>query len=218
MLPELTQKELGSTDFPGSFKIPGTDAAIRFGGQIRTILVRTSARSVPRIASSHRPSRSRERPKRRNHPGRRYRQSEPVRNGLPHADGSRAAPRLSVRRLRRQQSQLPPAARVRAMARLAGRPDLVGLLGSRGGARRPGLRGPERHLAVPPARYPLDLPFKDSYGAGAGDRESVRRPHRRLGRQPRCPTSSRAVRFNTDENPRAVACCFAAGATCRPRC
>ena len=40
MLPELTEKELGSTDFPGSFKIPGTDAAIRFGGQIRTILVR----------------------------------------------------------------------------------------------------------------------------------------------------------------------------------
>ena len=40
VLPELTEKELGSTDFPGSFKIPGTDAAIRFGGQIRTILVR----------------------------------------------------------------------------------------------------------------------------------------------------------------------------------
>jgi len=40
VLPELTQKELGSPDFPGSFKIPGTDAAIRFGGQIRTILVR----------------------------------------------------------------------------------------------------------------------------------------------------------------------------------
>ena len=40
VLPELTEKELGSTDFPGSFKIPGTDAAIRFGGQIRTVLVR----------------------------------------------------------------------------------------------------------------------------------------------------------------------------------
>ena len=40
VLPELTEKELGSPDFPGSFKIPGTDAAIRFGGQIRTILVR----------------------------------------------------------------------------------------------------------------------------------------------------------------------------------
>jgi DcaP outer membrane protein len=40
VLPELTEQELGSTDFPGSFKIPGRDAAIRFGGQIRTVLVR----------------------------------------------------------------------------------------------------------------------------------------------------------------------------------
>ena len=40
VLPELTEKDLGSTDFPGAFKIPGTDAAIRFGGQIRTVLVR----------------------------------------------------------------------------------------------------------------------------------------------------------------------------------
>ena len=40
-LPELTPKELAaSSDFPGSFKIPGTDAGIRFGGQVRTIFVR----------------------------------------------------------------------------------------------------------------------------------------------------------------------------------
>ena len=40
VLPELTPKELADTDFPGSFKIPGTDAGIRFGGQVRTLLVR----------------------------------------------------------------------------------------------------------------------------------------------------------------------------------
>ena len=39
-LPELTQKELATEDFPGSFKIPGSDAGIRFGGQVRTVLVR----------------------------------------------------------------------------------------------------------------------------------------------------------------------------------
>ena len=40
-LPELTPKELTeSSDFPGSFKIPGSDAGIRFGGQVRTIFVR----------------------------------------------------------------------------------------------------------------------------------------------------------------------------------
>ncbi len=41
VLPELRDKELTeSAEFPGSFKIPGTEAAIRFGGQIRTLLVR----------------------------------------------------------------------------------------------------------------------------------------------------------------------------------
>jgi hypothetical protein len=39
-LPELTAKELATEDFPGSFKIPGSDAGIRFGGQVRTVLVR----------------------------------------------------------------------------------------------------------------------------------------------------------------------------------
>lgn len=39
-LPELTQKELATEDFPGSFKIPGSDAGIRFGGQVRTVLAR----------------------------------------------------------------------------------------------------------------------------------------------------------------------------------
>jgi hypothetical protein len=40
VLPELTEKELATEDFPGSFKIPGSDAGIRFGGQVRTVLVR----------------------------------------------------------------------------------------------------------------------------------------------------------------------------------
>jgi DcaP outer membrane protein len=41
VLPELTQKELAKLDeFPGSLKIPGTDAAVRFGGQVRTVFVR----------------------------------------------------------------------------------------------------------------------------------------------------------------------------------
>jgi DcaP outer membrane protein len=40
VLPELTQKELAEPDFPGSFTIPGTEAAIRFGGQVRTVFVR----------------------------------------------------------------------------------------------------------------------------------------------------------------------------------
>ena len=39
-LPELTEKELATEDFPGSFKIPGSDAGIRFGGQVRTVLAR----------------------------------------------------------------------------------------------------------------------------------------------------------------------------------
>jgi len=39
-LPELTQKELATEDFPGSFRIPGSDAGIRFGGQVRTVLAR----------------------------------------------------------------------------------------------------------------------------------------------------------------------------------
>jgi hypothetical protein len=40
-LPELTEKELAkSEEFPGSVPIPGTDTAIRFGGQVRTVLVR----------------------------------------------------------------------------------------------------------------------------------------------------------------------------------
>jgi len=40
-LPELTPQELAqSQEFPGSFKVPGTEAGIRFGGQVRTILVR----------------------------------------------------------------------------------------------------------------------------------------------------------------------------------
>jgi DcaP outer membrane protein len=41
VLPELTRQELAKSDeFPGSMKIPGTDAAVRFGGQVRTVLVR----------------------------------------------------------------------------------------------------------------------------------------------------------------------------------
>jgi hypothetical protein len=41
VLPEMNPKELAeSTEFPGSFKIPGTEGAIKFGGQIRTVLVR----------------------------------------------------------------------------------------------------------------------------------------------------------------------------------
>ncbi len=40
-LPEITPKELSQTaEFPGSIRIPGTEAAIRFGGQVRTLLVR----------------------------------------------------------------------------------------------------------------------------------------------------------------------------------
>jgi hypothetical protein len=40
-LPELTQQELAKSDeFPGSMAIPGTEAAIRFGGQVRTLFVR----------------------------------------------------------------------------------------------------------------------------------------------------------------------------------
>jgi hypothetical protein len=40
-LPELTEKELAkSEEFPGSISIPGTDTAIRFGGQVRTVFVR----------------------------------------------------------------------------------------------------------------------------------------------------------------------------------
>ena len=41
VLPELAAKELKeTTEFPGSFKIPGSEASIRFGGQVRTLLVR----------------------------------------------------------------------------------------------------------------------------------------------------------------------------------
>jgi hypothetical protein len=41
VLPEITSKELSQTaEFPGAIKIPGTEAAIRFGGQVRTLLVR----------------------------------------------------------------------------------------------------------------------------------------------------------------------------------
>jgi DcaP outer membrane protein len=41
VLPELTPKDFAqSTEFPGSVPIPGTKGAIKFGGQIRTLLVR----------------------------------------------------------------------------------------------------------------------------------------------------------------------------------
>jgi hypothetical protein len=41
VLPELTPKEMAQADdFPGSIKIPGTEAGIRFGGQVRTNFVR----------------------------------------------------------------------------------------------------------------------------------------------------------------------------------
>ena len=39
-LPELAPVDLKDTDFPGSFKIPGSNAGIRFGGQVRTLFVR----------------------------------------------------------------------------------------------------------------------------------------------------------------------------------
>lgn len=40
-LPELTREELSEPeDFPGALNIPGTDSAIRFGGQVRALLVR----------------------------------------------------------------------------------------------------------------------------------------------------------------------------------
>jgi len=40
-LPELSQKEMTqAAEFPGSIPIPGTDGALRFGGQVRTLFVR----------------------------------------------------------------------------------------------------------------------------------------------------------------------------------
>lgn len=39
-LPELASQSETTGDFPESFRVPGTDASIRFGGQVRTLLVR----------------------------------------------------------------------------------------------------------------------------------------------------------------------------------
>lgn len=39
--PELPPDVVSAGDFPGSFRVPGTDTAIKIGGQVRTSLVRT---------------------------------------------------------------------------------------------------------------------------------------------------------------------------------
>jgi len=41
-VPEMPAAEVKPADFPGSFPIPGTDAAIKFGGQVRTTLVHSA--------------------------------------------------------------------------------------------------------------------------------------------------------------------------------
>ena len=49
--PEMPKEVVSAGDFPGSIRIPGTDSAIKFGGQARMTLVHTLDRSGPRTAS-----------------------------------------------------------------------------------------------------------------------------------------------------------------------
>jgi hypothetical protein len=56
-LPEVPPDVVTAGDFPGSLRIPGTDAAIKFGGQIRAAAVFTLAPWAPTIGSWRTPSR-----------------------------------------------------------------------------------------------------------------------------------------------------------------
>ena len=143
---------------------------------------------------------------------------EPARDRFSNADRCGVPSRVSLGRLRRQQSQLSPAPCVRAVAGIPDRSHLVGILRSRGGARWPGLRGTERDLVVPSAWDPLDASVRQPLRVCVRARESVARHHGRSQASIRFPTSSHACDSTPRRSLPPSASSSVAGAIHRRRC
>ena len=144
-------------EFPGSFRIPGTDAALKIGGQVRV----TAVESLDAIGTDDRFVTS----------------SIPVEGSEAAGKGARTTLSATPSRFNfdfrtptgvgamrafievgfgaAATARGHPSPRVRAVGPLDPRPDVVHVRGSRGRAVRDRQRGPERDLALPPAADPV---------------------------------------------------------------
>ena len=145
-------------EFPGSFRIPGTDAALKIGGQVRV----TAVESLDAIGTDDRFVTS----------------SIPVASSEEAGKGARTTLSANASRFNfdfrtptgvgamrafievgfgggRRRHVSHPSPRLRAMGSLDPRPDVVHVLGPRGRAVRHRQRGPERDLPLPPAADPV---------------------------------------------------------------
>ena len=143
-------------EFPGSFRIPGTDAALKIGGQVRVTAVESldAIGTDDRFVTSSIPVEGSEAA------GKGARTTlaanpEPVQLRLPDADGRRRDACVHRGRASAGRSNGDPPPRVRPVGPLDPRPDVVHVLRSRGRAVRDRQRGPERDLALPPAADPV---------------------------------------------------------------
>ena len=168
--PEMAGDVLSSTEFPGAWRIPGTDAALKLGGQVRLTLVHTlqALGTDDRFVTSSIPVAQQVAGRNR---GRSIPQAFAPELRFPEAvryvDDSHLH-RSGLRRLRQHDAVAP---RVHPRRRL-----LIGQTWStfsdRGRTTRDRLRRPERDLAIPPAADSLHA----SAARTAAARRGARRP------------------------------------------
>ncbi len=186
--PELPPDIVSAGDFPGSIRIPGTDAAIKFGGRIRTSMVLTldPLGTDDRFLTNSIPV------------------GQPVTGEAKRTSISARASRLNIEfrtpggaggaarvlrgRFCGRGQHLSDATRVCAIPRLHGRADLVDVLRPLGRAGGPGLRGCQLGERHPPAADSLLVVAQAQHPTRGCGGDPFRVDHRRPRGQfvPRC--------------------------------
>ena len=182
--PDLPPEVVSAGDFPGSIRIPGSLAAIKFGGSVWVSAVSTLDAlgsddrfltwTIPVVGDPD--------------AGKGPRTSfwaNPSSLNFDVADegtGRPDDPRLRRGGLRRRLERLPPPARLRPGRRPPRRPDLVDVLGPGRRQRRHRLRGRERRERPAPGTVPLHAPPQPGAPPGGLHRVPQRLPdgHRRI--------------------------------------
>ena len=154
--PELPAAVVSAGEFPGSIRMPGTDTALKVGGQARMTLVNTlgplgvddrfitSSIPVEGTQTAGEESRTTYTPV-----------ATRVNLELRSPEPPRRSPHVPRMGLRRHREDRPAPSRVHAGAALDDRPDLVDVLGPRSRADRDRFRRVERDLAVQAAADPI---------------------------------------------------------------
>ena len=190
--PELPPTVVSAGDFPGSIRIPGTDAAIKFGGRIRTAAVftlgplgsedRFLTNSIPVEPDDEAAGKGQRTTFSANTSRFNFEMRTPTGAGHMRAFiegdffGSSETEKRTDFRLRHAFAQFQ---------RLPRGPDLVHVLGPGGRPPGPGLRGDQRRERDPPAAVPLHVAGarRPERGGRRGNARGL--PDRRGGREPR---------------------------------